>query len=71
MSNELSRLKEVDLRVIWETEPQHFTPWLAQDENLSLLGETLRMELEFESKEIGVGDCQADILCINEDNSRI
>ncbi|RKU29786.1 DUF4268 domain-containing protein [Candidatus Poribacteria bacterium] len=71
MSNELSRLKEVCLRKIWETEPQHFTPWLAQEENLSLLSETLGMELELEGQEIRVGDYRADLLCINEDNSRV
>ena len=72
MSKELSRLEEVELRVIWETEAQHFTPWLAEEENLALLGETLDMELEFEGQEINVGDFRADILCRNtEDDSRV
>lgn len=71
MSKELSRLEEVELREVWETEAQHFTPWLAQEENLDLLGKTLDMELEFEAQEINVGHFRADILCKNEDGSRV
>lgn len=72
MTEELSRLKGVELRDIWENEAQHFTPWLAEDENLILLGETLGIELELEAQEINIGDFKADILCINtEDSSRV
>lgn len=69
MSKELSRLKSIKLRCIWPTEDQHFTPWLAEEENLTFLGETLGMELEFEAQEIPVGNFKADILCKNEDDS--
>ena len=69
MSEKLSRLEEVELRVIWENEAQHFTPWLAKEENLSLLAETLGIELELEAQEVRVGDFQADILCKNEEDS--
>ena len=69
---ELSELKEVELREVWPTEDKHFTPWLAQEENLALLSETLGLELELEAQEISVGDFQADILCLNtEDDSRV
>ena len=69
---ELSRLKPVELRCIWATEDQHFTPWLAEEENLAFLGETLDMELELEGQEISVGDFRADILCRNTaDGSRV
>ena len=44
--NNLKTLTPVDLNKVWETEPQHFTPWLAREENLTLLGEALGMELE-------------------------
>ena len=72
MAKELSRLEEVELREIWETEAQHFTPWLAEEESLSLLGETLDMELELEGQEINVGDFRADILCRDTvDGSRV
>ena len=49
--NILGRLQKVDLREIWRTEDQHFTPWLAREENLSILAETLAMELELEAEE--------------------
>lgn len=68
MSKELSRLKPVELRDIWPNEAADFTPWLAKEENLALLGEKLSMELEFESQEINVGDFRADILCRNITN---
>lgn len=69
MSIELARLEEVELRDVWDTEPQHFTPWLAEEENLSLLAETLGFDLELEAQEISVGNFQADILCKNEEDS--
>ena len=69
MSEKLSSLKPIKLRCIWPTEDQHFTPWLAEEENLTFLGETLGMELEFEAQEIHVGNFKADILCKNEDDS--
>ncbi len=67
----LSRLEEVDLREVWPDEAKNFTKWLAKEKNLSLLGETLGMVLEFEAKEINVGGFRAHILCRNaEDDSR-
>ena len=62
---ELGRLESVDLREAWETEAQDFTPWLAK--NLSVLAETLDMELELEAVETNVGPFRADILCKNAD----
>ena len=68
--NDLKTLTPVDLSEVWETEPRHFTPWLAQEENLNTLGKTLGIELELEAQEINVGDFRADILCKNtEDDS--
>ena len=64
---ELGRLKKVDLRNIWENEAQDFTPWLAEEDNLSVLADTLRMELELVSQETNVGPFRADILCKNAD----
>jgi hypothetical protein len=31
----------VDLRTIWESEATGFTPWLAEAENLAILGDAL------------------------------
>jgi hypothetical protein len=60
---ELGRLKKVDLREAWVSESTHFTPWLAQCENLELLGEAIGIELECEAQEKNVGPFRADILC--------
>ena len=72
MLKELSRLEAVDIREVWPDEAQDFTPWLAEEENLDILGETLGIELEFEAQEKDVGDFRADILCRDTlNNSRV
>lgn len=63
MMTKLGRLEKIDLRKEWPTEAQDFTPWLAQEENLELLGETLGLDLELEAVEQNVGPFRADILC--------
>ncbi len=60
---DLGRLERVDVREIWKTEAQDFTPWLARDENIALLGETIGLELDVQSVEKAVGPFSADILC--------
>ena len=65
MSEDLKQLTPVDISEVWETEPQHFTPWLAREENLTLLGNALGIELELEAQEVNVGGFRADILCKN------
>lgn len=68
----LDRLQSVELREVWQDEAQHFTPWLAEKENLNLLSETLGLVLELEAQEIKVGDFCADILCRDVvDGSRV
>jgi Fe-S-cluster containining protein len=61
----LGRLERVGLRAVWASEAADFTPWLAQEENLRLLGETVGIELELEAQETEVGPFRADILCKN------
>jgi len=60
---DLGRLVRVDLRTEWGSEPRDFTPWLAREANIALLGETLNMSLEVEQEEQAVGRFSADILC--------
>ncbi|MEO1236996.1 MAG: DUF4268 domain-containing protein [Planctomycetota bacterium] len=60
---ELSRLEQVELRHAWATEAGDFTPWLAQESNLNLLGDTVGIDLELEAQEKNVGPFRADILC--------
>lgn len=62
-SSTLGRLSRVELRDIWLSEATDFTPWLAREENLSVLAEALGMDLELEAQERSVGPFRADILC--------
>lgn len=64
MCQNLKQLTPVDLNEVWETESQ-FTQWLAKEENLTLLGKALGIELELEAQEVNVGGFRADILCKN------
>ncbi len=69
---DLGKLEKVELRDIWETEGQGFTPWLAEEKNLEMLGEAIGIELELEAQEKDVGPFRADILCKNlEDDSLV
>lgn len=58
----LGTIKKMDLRDVWSSESSDFTPWLAKDENIALLGEAIGLELEVESQEKNVGPFRADIL---------
>ncbi len=71
MSNELGRLERVELREVWPNEATDFTPWLAEEENLSILAKTLNMELELEGREVNVESGIVDLLCRNTDDSLV
>ena len=62
-ANMLGRLERVDPRSIWKYEDKHFTPWLAEEDNLELLGKAIGFQLELEAQEKDVGPFRADILC--------
>ena len=55
----LGKLEQVDPRLLWTSEPAHFTPWLAS--NLPTLGEALGLELELITAESSVGPFACDI----------
>ncbi|MDE2126264.1 MAG: DUF4268 domain-containing protein [Armatimonadetes bacterium] len=59
----LGRLEQLDIKTYWQNEASEFTPWLAQEENLGLLGEAIGLELELVSTEQAVGPFAADIVC--------
>ena len=60
----LGRLERVkDVREFWAGEATEFTPWLAQADNIALLGEAIGIELEVQGQEQHVGPFRADILC--------
>lgn len=55
----LGKLEQVDPRLLWASEPAHFTPWLAS--NLPTLGEALDLQLELVKAESSVGPFACDI----------
>lgn len=63
MNVTLGKLEKVNLRKVWESEAGDFTPWLARENNIVLLGETIGIDLEVEAQEKSVGPFRADILC--------
>lgn len=65
---DLGRLEKIeDLRSVWRNEASGFSKWLAEEENLALLGKTIGIEdlslLETESQN---GDFRVDLLCKDE-----
>ncbi len=59
---QLGKIEAVGARHVWADEAADFTPWLAEEKNIALLGEALGLELEVESTEVAVGPYSADIL---------
>jgi len=70
MNTKLGRMQRVELRQIWKDEAGDFTPWLAQEENIALLGEALGLELEVKAQEANIGQFRADILCNELESSK-
>ena len=71
MSNELGRLESVKLRKVWPNEAADFTPWLAEPEHLSWLGEALDMKLADAECEVNVGQFWADIRCLDKNDNSV
>ena len=60
--DKLSKMIRItDLRSVWPHEANDFTKWLAQDDNLMLLGDAIDIELELEERESSVGSFSVDI----------
>ena len=58
----LGQLKEIkDLRKVWPHEALDFTPWLAEEENIKLLGDAVGLEITVDETESSVGDFNVDI----------
>jgi len=70
MDRELGELKLLNVRYKWTNEASEFTPWLAEEENLSKLGSELGLELELENTEVSVGPYSADILAKDISNGK-
>lgn len=63
----LGKLKYIDdLRTVWPNEAKDFIPWLAEEENIALLGEALNIDISVEETESSVGGYSLDILAIED-----
>jgi hypothetical protein len=62
----------VNLREAWKNEATEFTPWLAEQSNLTSLSDALGLgELELVQTEYPIGDFRLDILCTDDDGEVI
>ncbi|MBD5608094.1 MAG: DUF4268 domain-containing protein [Desulfovibrio sp.] len=67
----LGKLNKItDLRSVWPHEANNFTKWLVKDENLSLLSDTIGIDIEFEDRESNVGDFSVDIYAKEEGTNK-
>jgi len=69
MKKDLAKLQKIDLRDVWGIEPD-FTNWLAQKENLDLLGEEIGVDIKIIKTEANVGNFKVDILAEEESSGR-
>lgn len=66
----LGKLTKVDLREFWKHEALDFTNWLAEHENLTVLGDEIGLDIELIQTEAGVGRFSADILAQEENTGK-
>lgn len=58
----LSKLEEIkDLRTVWPHEALDFTRWLSQDDNITLLADSIGIDITVDETESSVGDFNVDI----------
>lgn len=66
----LGTLQQVPLREVWKHEEYDFSSWLAQPENLTLLSETIGIDIIEPQTERIVGSFSADIIAEEEGSNR-
>lgn len=62
----LGKLQEIDIRTVWAHEQYDFSSWLAKEENIKDLGDTLNLSLTDVETEKFVGSYRCDIICKDE-----
>ena len=67
----LGKIERIDdLRTIWPHEARDFSKWLAQEENLALLSDTIGIDISLEERESSVGDFNVDLYATEEGSGR-
>lgn len=60
-----------DLRFVWKHEAQNFTPWLAEEDNINMLGDAIGIEISEVEVESSVGNFSADIVAKETNTGRL
>lgn len=68
---QLGKLKEVNIRKVWNHEQYDFSTWLSQEENIKELGDILGLSLVDIETEKFVGSYRCDILCKDEFTDKV
>ena len=67
----LGKLQEIDIKKVWLHEQYDFSKWLASEENIQELGDTLGLSLTDVETEKFVGKYRCDILCKDEITGKV
>ena len=71
MIQKLGKIKKVnDLRSVWPHEANDFTKWLAEEENLAELSDSIGIEIDLEERESSVGKFNVDLFAIESGTDR-
>ncbi len=68
---QLGKLKEIDIRKVWQHEQYDFSKWLSSENNIKELGDVLNLSLTDVETEKFVGNYRCDILCKDEITGKI
>lgn len=63
---EIGKLKEVEIRNLWQHEQYDFSDWLSKEGNIEMLNEILGLTLNNVSKEVYVGSYRCDLVATDE-----
>ena len=67
----LGKIKRItDIRSVWHHEEKDFGKWLAQDENLKQLSDTIGIDIVLEERESSVGNFSVDLYALEEGTER-
>lgn len=67
----LGKLEKIDVRKVWPHEQYDFSKWLASEENIKELGDTLNLSLTDVETEKFVGNYRCDIVCKDEITGKV
>ena len=69
IKQKLGKIKQVNLKDVFEKEDKDFTPWL--NENLNILGKKLNLDIIDSNIEESVGNFSCDIIARDSDSNKI